>query len=152
MPRGYVPVAVVLLLAVTVAAAAAVATAVPVLPGDPPPQRGIDADATSDGRVAVTVLAGEPLDVREATVRISVDGKRLTHQPPVPFFAAAGFRGGPTGPFNVAADPTWNVGETASLRVAGTNSPALRAGASLRVEVYVDGRVVAVAETTVERT
>jgi len=148
--RGYAPVAVVLLLAVTVVAAAAVAAAVPGLPGDPPPQRGIGVDATSDGRIAVTLLSGEPLDSRQITVRVAVDGEALAHQPPVPFFAATGFGSGPTGPFNVAADPSWTVGETASLRVAGTNRPALRVGATLTVRVLAAGRVVAVAETTVE--
>ncbi|MGB9964608.1 type IV pilin [Halobacterium hubeiense] len=150
MPRGYAPVAVVLLLAVTVVAAGAVAAAVPALPGDPPPQRATSVDATSDGRVAVTLVSGEPIDVEGASVRVAVDGEPLAHQPPVPFFAAEGFDGGPTGPFNVAADPTWVVGETASLRVAGTNDPALRAGAALTVRVLVGGQVVAVAETTVE--
>ncbi|GAA0268135.1 type IV pilin [Halobacterium noricense] len=150
MARGYAPVAVVLLLAVTVVAAAAVATAVPALPGDPPPQRAVDADATSDGRVTVTLLSGEPLDTRSATVRVAVDGEPLAHQPPVPYFAARGFRGGPAGPFNVAADSSWTVGETASLQVAGTNSPDLRVGATLTVRVLVGGHVVAVAETTVE--
>jgi len=149
--RGYAPVAAVLLLAVTVLAAAAVAGALPAVPGDPPPQRAVGADATGDGRVVVTLLSGAAVDVWDAEVRIAVDGERLAHQPPVPFFAAEGFRGGPTGPFNVAADSRWSVGETASLRVAATNSPALRAGATLTVELYVDGRVVAVAETTVER-
>lgn len=150
MARGYAPVAVVLLLAVTVVAAAAVATAVPGLPGDPPPQRGVGVDAASGGRVAVTLLSGEPLDTRRATVRVAVDGEPLAHQPPVPFFAAEGFVGGPTGPFNVAADPSWTVGETASLRVAGTNRPALRVGATLTVRVLVAGQVVAVAEATIE--
>lgn len=151
MARGYAPVAVVLLLAITVVAAAAVAAGLPAVPGEPPPQRAAGADATVDGRVAVTLLSGEPIDVRAASVRISVAGEPLTRQPPVPFFAARGFHGGPTGPFNAAADPTWTVGETASLCVAATNEPAVRAGETLRVEVRVDGHVVAVAETTVEK-
>ncbi len=151
MARGYAPVAVVLLLAVTVVAAAAVATAVPALPGDPPPQRAVDADATSDGRITLTLFSGDPVDVRDATVRVTVAGEPRTHQPPVPYFAARGFRGGPTGPFNVAADSSWTVGETAAVQVAGTNSPELRAGATLTVRVLVDGHTVAVAETTVEK-
>ena len=91
------------------------------------------------------------MDIGSASVRVAVDGEPLTHQPPVPFFAARGFHGGPTGPFNVAADPSWTVGETASLRVAATNSPELRVGTTLTVRVLVDGQVVAVAETTVEK-
>lgn len=150
MARGYAPVSVVLLLAVTVVAAAAVATALPAVPGEPPPQRAVGVDATADGRVTVTLLSGEPIDVREASVWISVAGEPLARQPSVPFFAARGFHGGPTGPFNVAADSTWTVGETASLRVAATNEPAVRTEKTLSVEVRVDGHVVAVAETTIE--
>ncbi|WP_347877792.1 type IV pilin [Halobacterium sp. R2-5] len=151
MARGYAPVAVVLLLAITVVAAAAVAAGLPALPGESPPQRAVGVDASADGRVTITLLSGEPIDVRQASVRLSVDGEPLARQPPVPFFAARGFHGGPTGPFNVAADPTWTVGEAASLRVAATNEPAIRAGETLRVEVRVDRHVVAVTETAVEK-
>ncbi|MCD2202910.1 hypothetical protein [Halobacterium sp. KA-6] len=44
-----------------------------------------------------------------------------------------------------------DVGETASLQVAGPNSPELRVGATLTVRVLVSGQVVAVGETTVEK-
>jgi hypothetical protein len=148
--RGYAPVAAVLVVAVTVLAAASVAVALPALPGEPPPQRAISTDATADGRVAVTLLSGDAVDVQEAEVRVSVNGDPLRHQPPVPYFAASGFYGTPTGPFNVAADPAWRVGETAALRVAGTNAPLPAAGDTVAVAVAVDGRTVATAETTVE--
>jgi hypothetical protein len=143
------PVAVVLLVALTVLAAGSVALALPQLPNDPPPKRGISVDATADGRVSVTLLSGETLDVRNIDVRLAVDDESLRHQPPVPFFAARGFHGGPTGPFNVADDSTWQVGETAGLRVAGTNQPTLTAGATLRIRLLVRGQVVAVAKTDV---
>lgn len=109
----------------------------------------LSATAGDDGTVTLRHRAGPPLDVRSLTVRVRVDGTRLAHQPPVPFFAAAGFDGGPTGPFNPAADPTWEVGERASFRVAGTNAPALADGRTVTVRLYRDGTPLATAETTV---
>ena len=150
MARGYAPVAVVLLVAVTVLAAAGVLVALPGLSVDPPPKRGAVAEATADGRVSLTLLSGPEVDADSLDVRVVVDGEPLRHQPPVPFFAAHGFRSGPTGPFNVAADSTWQVGESATFRVAATNSPTLSAGADVDVELRVRGSVVAVAGTTVE--
>ena len=150
MARGYAPVAVVLLLAVTVVAAAGVALALPELSAEPPPKRGVVAEATADGRVSLTLVSGAEVDTRDLDVRVVVGGEPLRHQPPVPFFAARGFRGGPTGPFNFAADPTWQVGEAASFRVAATNDPALSTGAEVAVELRVRGRPVAGATTTVE--
>lgn len=150
MSRGYAPVAVVLLLAVTVLAVGAVAASLPGLPGEPPPHRGLSAEATSDGYVAVTLVSGDPIDVQQASVRVTVGGDDLRHQPPVPFFAARGFRGGPTGPFNLAADPTWTVGELTGFRFASTNDPSLRRGDTVTVRVLVDGHLVAESSTTVE--
>jgi FlaG/FlaF family flagellin (archaellin) len=143
------PVAVVLLVALTVLAAGSVALALPQLPAEPPPKRTISVDATADGQVTVMLRSGPQLDVRNVDVRLAVDDESLRHQPPVPFFAADGFRGGPTGPFNVAADPTWQVGEAASVGVAGTNDPTPTAGATLRIRLLVRGHVVAVAKTDV---
>lgn len=150
MSRGYAPVAVVLLLAVTVLTAGAVAMALPTVPGEPPPQRVIAVDASTDGRVTLTLVSGDPIDVEDATVRVSVDDEPLRHQPDVPYFATTGFYGTPTGPFNVFADPEWDVGESGTLRIAGTNEPRPTVGDSLTVRVVVDGQTVAAAETTVE--
>ncbi|QCJ48526.1 type IV pilin [Haloprofundus sp. MHR1] len=83
---------------------------------------------------------GETLDVRRLELRVSVDGEPLEHHPPVPFFSASGFRPGPTGPFNSAADPEWRAGETASVAVAGTNDPELTVGSSVTVDVRYEGR------------
>jgi len=91
-------------------------------------------------RLTLTHRAGEPVDVRRLDVVVRVDGTPLRHQPPIPFFATRGFESGPTGPFNAAADPTWDVGERASLRVATTNRPALVAGARVTIELRYDGR------------
>ena len=151
MTRASAPVVgIALLLAVTVAVSGAVAAGVfSVAPSDPPPQASLalSADADAD-RVALTHRGGDPLDVRELTVRVEVDGDPLARQPPVPFFAAAGFRGGPTGPFNPAADQRWTPGETASFRVAATNDPELWPGATVAVTVYHDDRPVAELEAT----
>jgi len=99
------------------------------------------ATLTVDGdRLVLTHRAGDPIDVRHLDVIVRVDGDPLRHQPPVPFFSARGFRPGPTGPFNAAADPTWEVGERASVRLASTNHPSVVAGARVTVELRYDGR------------
>lgn len=94
----------------------------------------VTATAT-DGRITVAHESGPPIDVREISVRVEIEGTPLTYQPPVPFFAAKGFHGGPTGPFNSAAGPRFGAGETASFRVAATNSPSMTEGDSLTVRM-----------------
>jgi len=96
--------------------------------------------AVDGDRVTLTHRAGEPVDVRRLDVIVRIDGDPLRHQPPVPFFAARGFRPGPTGPFNAASEPTWEVGERAAFRVASTNRPRIEAGARVTVELRYDGR------------
>lgn len=91
-------------------------------------------------RLVFVHRAGDALDVRRLSLVIRVDGEALDHQPPVPFFAAPGFRGGPSGPFNLASEPGWEVGERASFRIAGSNSPTPEAGARVTVTVFVDDR------------
>ena len=138
-------VAVALLVLLTVALAGAVAVGLGAVGSPEPPPRAalrLSVDPGAD-RVALTHLAGDTLDVRRLELRLAVNGSALVHQPPVPFFAAAGFRAGPTGPFNSAADPRWTPGETASLRVASTNAPAIGPGARVRVDVFVSGSPVA---------
>lgn len=81
---------------------------------------------------------GEPLDVRALTLEIRVDGEPLSKQPPVPFFSAAGFRPGPSGPFNSASSGQWQPGQTASFSVAGTNSPTIEPGATVEARFYTD--------------
>lgn len=98
-----------------------------------------DLSVYSDGTVELTHRGGSPLDVQEVRIHVAVDGQALTHQPPVPFFATAGFRGGPTGVFNPAADARWRVGERASFRVASTNAPAIGDGDRVRVRIFLDG-------------
>ena len=152
MPRATVPVlGAVLLVGVTLVLAAAVTA---VATGFGPPERAVPVvlEATAEastGRVALEHVAGPPIDVRGVTLRVEVDGEPLAHQPPVPFYAARGFRGFPTGPFNPSADPRWTVGETAGFRVAGTNAPPLEPGSTLVVTVTRSGAPVARATTTV---
>lgn len=135
----------VLLVALALAAAGAVGAAtLDVGPGAPGVRAALtlDVDATTD-RVVLVHEGGDPIDVAGLRVRVSVDGDPLVYQPPVPFFVARGFRAGPTGPFNVAAEGPWTAGETASFRVASTNDPAIDPGTTVRVRVYADDRPVA---------
>lgn len=151
MSRANAPVVgIALLLVATVATAGVVATGVfGLAPSEPPASASLalSADAESD-RVTLTHSGGDRLDVDELRVRVEVDGQPLDHQPPVPFFAATGFRGGPTGPFNPAADQTWEPGESARFRLAGTNDPTLSPGSEVVVSVYHDDRLVAELSTT----
>lgn len=111
---------------------------------DPAPAPTVAPTLAVDGdRITLVHRAGEPVDVRRLDVRVRVDGDPLRHQPPVPFFSARGFRPGPTGPFNAAADPTWTVGERASFRLASTNRPQVGAGARVTVVLRYDGRRLA---------
>ena len=105
--------------------------------------------SAADDRLSFTHRAGRALDVDALTLHVTVDGTPLAHQPPVPFFSKTGFRPGPTGPFNAASDGRWSVGETATFRVASTNSPSLEPGARVTVRVATDDRVVARLSTTV---
>ncbi|MFB6093169.1 MAG: type IV pilin [Haloquadratum sp.] len=101
--------------------------------------------------IALTHEAGPTLDLSATRLVVAIDGRPLRHQPPVPFFAAAGFRGGPTGPFNLASDGRWSRGETGSVRLATTNDPALVPGCVVTVTVYVDGRRVSRVRGTLDR-
>lgn len=139
-------VAVVLLVGLTVAVASIVGGAALGLASgvqhDVPPAVSLDL-TVDDDRLVFTHQAGEPLDVSDIRMRISIDGTPLDHQPSLPFFAARGFRSGPTGPFNAATNPTWSVGEGASLGIAGTNHPQIEPGSTIEVAVYTDGALIA---------
>jgi len=148
-PRGSAPVVgVVALLAVGIAlggivaaGAEAVATATDTDLGDERTEASasIAVSLELDGdTIAVTHEAGPDLRMSRVRLVVAVDGTPLDHQPPVPFFAARGFRAGPTGPFNVASDPAWTAGETAAVRVASTNSPTVGPGS--RVTSCLPGR------------
>lgn len=146
MDRASSPVVgVCLLVALTVMAASVVAVgAFAVDPPDRPSRLVLsaEADAATD-RIAVTHDGGAAVNVSALRVTVAVDGDPLARQPPVPFFTARGFRAAPTGPFNNGADPTWEVGEQASLRVASTNDPSIEPGSSVRVTVASGDAVLA---------
>lgn len=142
-------VGVVLLTALTVVAATAVGAAVVVDPPEPAPTAAVALEADASGEVRVTHNGGDPLGPDSLRVRVRVDGDPLAEQPPVPFFSARGFESGPTGPFNSATGGEWRAGETASFRVAATNDPQLRPGATVALRLYVDDQRVARLETTV---
>lgn len=138
--RGTTPVvAVILLAAVAVLAAGAVGAALPAGPGDPPPTASLSlsVDAAAD-RLTLIHRGGDAIAPDDLRVRVRVHGRPLDHQPPVPFFAARGFRAGPTGPFNAARTGTWRAGQSASLRLATTNAPSIEPGDRVRVTVFAD--------------
>lgn len=142
-------VGVALLILVTAILTVGVGTAVfGTIPEEPPPQTRLSLSVEGD-QLRVAHEGGDTLDVAEIEVQITVNGTRLAHQPPVPFFSAAGFVPGPTGPFNSASDPEWAVGEVGTVTVAGTNSPEIASGATVRVVVVSGEYRIAAVETTV---
>jgi hypothetical protein len=137
-----------LLLAVTVVLGSTLAVLAVGAPTVPSPSASFSAVADpSNDRIVVEHRGGDVLDVREIRLRVTVDDEPLVAQPPVPFFAADGFRGGPTGPFNPSGGTSWRAGETAGFRVASTNAPGIDDGDRVRVTVYANGGVVGAAST-----
>jgi len=142
--RGVSPVVGVAVIAfLTVVLSVTVVAAVPSLSTEPQPtaRLTVSADASTD-RITLTHEQGETLDVTELNLTVRVEGTALSHQPPVPFFAAEGFEGGPTGPFNTASPNDWRAGETAGFRIATTNEPLIDVGATVFVTVATDRGVV----------
>lgn len=140
------------LLGVAVLASAAVGAAtLGLAPPEPAPRVAMElsVDAGAD-RLTLTHLAGEAVSVESLDIRVTVGGTPIAHQPPVPFFSSTGFRPGPTGPFNTASDPTWEVGETASFALAGTNDPAIEPGDPVEVRLSLDGRALVTVSATAE--
>lgn len=150
MQRATTPVlGAVLLLAITAVAAGGVAVAITASTADSPPVAAIDATADAEqNRITLTHEGGDSLDVSELNVHVTVDGKALDSQPPVPFFAAEGFRAGPTGPFNAASPDEFGAGDTTTFRLAATNEPSLSPGVTVTVELRTDAGIVARSETT----
>ncbi|SNZ16138.1 Protein of unknown function [Natronoarchaeum philippinense] len=145
--RGVAPVVgVALLVFVSVALAAVVAGGLAAVDADGPPAQAalaVDVDTEAD-EITVSHGGGSTLDPEAVSVSITVNGSALAQQPPVPFFSANGFVSGPTGPFNPAWSGDWGAGESASLRIAGTNAPGgIDPGATVDVVVRVDGQILA---------
>ncbi|WP_136688748.1 type IV pilin N-terminal domain-containing protein [Halorhabdus amylolytica] len=102
----------------------------------------------SDDRIALTHEGGDTLAPESLALRVRINGTPLDRQPPIPFFAAKGFRAGPTGPFNAATTGKWTAGETGSIRLASTNAPNLTAGARVELTLLEGEDVLATVETT----
>ncbi|QCC51513.1 type IV pilin [Halapricum salinum] len=151
MTRALSPVlGTVLLLAITVALAGTVGLVVfEDAAAEPSPRTtfSLSADAAAD-RIVLTHEGGDTLSTTDLTIRVAVDGDPIHHQPPVPFFAASGFHGGPIGPFNPATDPEWSAGEDAGFELASTNAPLLDPGDAVEVTISSEGSVIARLETT----
>ncbi|QRV13629.1 type IV pilin N-terminal domain-containing protein [Haloterrigena salifodinae] len=140
------------LLAITVALAATIAVGMGfagdgLLESSPNAAFGLEADADRS-ELTLEHVGGDSITVTDLELQIAVNGDRLEHQPPVPFVGANGYRGAPSGPFNPETDPEWQVGETATLRVAGTNDPTIRSGDTVSVTVVVDDTTVTRLEAT----
>ena len=157
MARGLSPVVGTLLLtAVTVVIAAILAATVgtaalggPVDGGGATDFTTFDVEAHADGEVTLTHEGGDPVDVRDVTLTVSIDGTELAAQPPVPFFSTDGFEPGPTGPFNSASDPKWVAGGTASFTISPSNRPTPEPGDELTVTINSDGRQLGRVSTSV---
>lgn len=150
--RALTPViGIVVLLAVTLLLAAAGGASLFDLASldEPPRQVSLSVRADADAnRIALTHVAGPPLDVRDLDVKVVIDGRPLFHQPPVPFTGARGFTGAPSGPFNAASDLEWSAGESASFRLAGTNRPELDPDERVTVTIFENGHRMTEVETT----
>lgn len=149
--RGTAPVlGVVLLTLLTVVSAGFVGATLIHAPPDPTPQAVLDVQVdAAHGTFTFVHRGGDALSVDALSIQISVNGTPLTHQPPVPFFAATGFESGPTGPFNAAANNEWTAGEQATLTLAATNRPAIAPGDVVTVRVSSGNATVAIAELVV---
>lgn len=152
MDRAISPVVGVALLVACVVVLGAVVGAMALAYEPSEPASTVLIDATVDAEtneIALMLDRGGPVDVRELSVVIEVDGVPLAYQPPVPFVGADGFLA-PSGPFNAAADPRWERGETAVLPIAGTNDPHPEPGSAVTIRLFEDGLSIAVVETTAD--
>lgn len=108
----------------------------------------VSVTATADtNQITLVNDGGRTVDVRDITLQLAIDEVPLRYQPPVPFFAAKGYRSGPTGAFNSATDPMWEPGERVSIRLASTNTPSLSTNAKLTVRITIDDTPIASVET-----
>lgn len=117
-------------------------------PADPAPQVLISGDVTAEtNRIALTLDRGGPLDVRDLSLAIEVDGETLETQPEPQ--NRTGLSGFPSGPFHPNADPEWERGETTSFEIAKTtNSPHPQPGSEVTIRLFSNGLPIATVETT----
>lgn len=101
--------------------------------------------------ITLTLEQGGPLDVRELSLVVEIDGEPLAEQPTVPAYSQSGFRGFPTGAFNAGTGPEWERGESASLTVAKTtNSPQPEPGSTAVIRIFENDLPIATVETTAQ--
>ena len=133
-----------LLVALVVCFAAVVAVAFGSIPiGSAGPDAAFGIEVGADGEVELDHVADDPVDVGELSVRISVNSEPLEHQPDVPFHGNEGFDGAASGPFHPDSGSEWSTGETASVKVAGTNDPEIDSGDRVTVVLAVEGETIA---------
>ncbi len=137
-------VGVVLLISLVLVGAGTISLVLATEPPGPTPMSSFElaVDADTD-ELSITHRGGESIDLTETRILVEFEGRRLVHQPPVPFFAARGFESGPGGPFNSASDNSWRPGETGTLELASTNSPALTPDSTVTVRIVTDGTEIA---------
>ena len=110
---------------------------------NPPPRLEMAGSIdTSTYVLTLEHLGGDDIDLHSVEFSVEIDDEPLEKQPPIPFFAASGFAGGPTGPFNSATDDTWSAGERSTFRIASTNDPLPSQNSTVRVTVRQDGAVI----------
>lgn len=137
-------VGIILLVSITVIGAATVGLAVESTPRASPELASFElaADAESNS-LTLTHRGGDPINLTETTIHVDIDGRSLEANPPIPFFAAAGFESGPSGPFNAASPNTWRPGETGRVQIASTNDPQMSPGSTVTVRIVTDGTELA---------
>ncbi len=143
--RGVSPVVgTLLLVALVVCFAAIIAVAfssIPIVSSGP--DAAFQMEVSADGEIELDHVAGDPIDVDELSMTISVDGDSLEHQPGIPFNGNEGFNGTASGPFHTNSSSNWTTGENASAKVAGTNDPEIGSGDRVTVTLAVDGETIA---------
>lgn len=151
--RGIAPIVGVLaMLAVVTTLGGVVAAVVPAMADEPVnAQAAIDIETEQDEDdwvLAFIHTGGEPLDLEDVELVISVNGIALEHQPAIGQLNQRGFKNGPTGPFNPSTPDRWHVGERASLTFLSSNDPTIAAGDTIEAQFYLDGQLITETSTT----
>lgn len=143
--RGISPVVgTLLLVALVVCFAAVIAVAFGSMPiVSSGPDAAFEMAVGADGEIELDHVAGEPVEVDDLSMTISVNGEVLEHQPEIPFNGNEGFNGAASGPFHPDSSSNWTTGETASVKVAGTNDPEIESGDRVTVVLAVGGETIA---------
>ncbi len=141
---------VVILVAITVALAGVVlAVGMSTTPPASPPTATVDGSVDpAENKLSLVHTGGDPLPLEEISIRITVDGTPLAHQPPVPYYNPTGFTGFPSGVFNPMSDDVWEAGERGTITIDGDeNRPLPTPDATVEVTIVADG--VTVTRTTI---